>query len=61
MSGTQKCHWAIIYCPKPSVAYLVMLALLHGHYTNHSLRATAATRMFNAGVDEQLMMHRRQY
>ena len=29
-----------------------------GHFTNHSLRATAATRMFNAGVNEQLIMHR---
>ena len=29
-----------------------------GHYTNHSLQATAATRMFEAGVDEQLIMQR---
>jgi len=28
---------------------------LQGHYTNHSLRATAATRLFKAEVDEQLM------
>ena len=26
--------------------------------TNHSLRATAATRLFEAGVDEQLIMQR---
>lgn len=26
-----------------------------GRYTNHSLRATAATRLFVAGVDEQLI------
>ncbi|XP_060603803.1 zinc finger MYM-type protein 2-like [Ruditapes philippinarum] len=26
-----------------------------GFYTNHSLRATAATRLFSAGVDEQLI------
>lgn len=26
-----------------------------GYYTNHSLRATAATRLYAAGVDEQLI------
>lgn len=26
-----------------------------GYYTNHSLRATAATRLYGAGVDEQLV------
>ena len=31
---------------------------ISGHYTSHSLRATAATRMFDAGVDEQLIMSR---
>ena len=31
---------------------------LQGHFTNHSLRATAATRLFEAGVDEQLIMQR---
>lgn len=29
-----------------------------GHFTNHSLRATAATRLFEAGIDEQLIMQR---
>ena len=29
-----------------------------GHFSNHSLRATAATRLFEAGVDEQLIMSR---
>ena len=29
-----------------------------GHFTNHSLRATIATRLFEAKVDEQLIMHR---
>ncbi len=28
---------------------------LEGKYTNHSLRATCMTRMFEAGVDEQLI------
>ena len=29
-----------------------------GYYTNHSLRVSAATRLFAAGVDEQLIMSR---
>ena len=29
-----------------------------GYYTNHSLRVSAATRLFAAGVDEQLIMLR---
>ena len=29
-----------------------------GFYTNHSLRATCATRLYSAGVDEQLIMER---
>ena len=31
---------------------------IEGYFTNHSLRVTAATRMFDAGVDEQLIMSR---
>ena len=31
---------------------------MNGHFTNHSLRATAATRLFEVGIDEQLIMHR---
>ena len=31
---------------------------IDGFKTNHSLRATAATRLFQAGVDEQLIMER---
>ena len=31
---------------------------LEGHFTNHSLRASSATRLFEAGVDEQLIMQR---
>ena len=37
---------------------LFMKAGISGHYTNHSLRATAATRLFDAGIDEQLIMSR---
>ncbi len=31
-------------------------AVIHGFITNHSFRVTAATRLFQAGVDEQLIM-----
>ena len=31
-------------------------AAITGHKTNHSLRATTATKMFHAGVNEQLIM-----
>ena len=40
------------------VKRLCASAGLQGHFTNHSLRATAATRLFKAGVDEQLIMQR---
>ncbi|XP_028407815.1 uncharacterized protein LOC114530389 [Dendronephthya gigantea] len=58
-------------CPKPNCWYssvpvghnklastvkrLCELAGLSGYRTNHSLRATAATRMYDKGVDEQLI------
>ena len=32
-------------------------AEIPGFYTNHSLRTTAATRLFDAGVDEHLIFH----
>ena len=32
------------------------LAGIHGHKTNHSLRATATSRLDQAGIDEQLVM-----
>ena len=31
---------------------------VQGYFTNHSLRASTATRLFEAGVDEQLIMLR---
>ncbi len=37
---------------------LMMRAGIPGRFTNHSLRVTAATRMFNAGVEEQVMKER---
>lgn len=38
-----------------TVARLCSVAGFIGNYTNHSLRATAATRLYVAGVDEQLI------
>ena len=38
------------------VKHLCTSAGLQGHFTNHSLCATAATRLLEAGVDEQLIM-----
>ncbi len=37
---------------------LMKSAGVDGHYTNHSLRVTAATRMFASGVDEQVIKER---
>ena len=41
-----------------TVSRLFKAAGIVGHYSNHSLRATSATRLFDAGVDEQLIMSR---
>ena len=41
-----------------TVKSLCEKAGLQGHYTNHSLRVSTATRLFEAGVDEQLIMQR---
>jgi integrase len=38
-----------------TVSKLCEQAGFKGHFTNHSLRATAATRLYDAGVDEQLI------
>jgi len=51
------------YCDSPvgvhllqqTVSKLCAKAGFEGFYTNHSLRATAATRLYNAGMDEQLV------
>ena len=39
-----------------TIPRLFKAAGISGHFTNHSLRATSATRMFDAGLDEQLIM-----
>ena len=41
-----------------TVSHLCKEAGIPGFRTNHSLRATAATRLYNAGVDEQQVMER---
>lgn len=41
---------------KATVKRLAKEAKLEGHFTNHSLRLTAATRLYQAGVDEQTIM-----
>lgn len=39
----------------------VQKAGFDGYFTNHSLRATAATRLYAAGVDEQLIAEKTGY
>ena len=41
-----------------TVARLCRQAGIPGYRTNHSLRATAATRLYQSGIDEQLVMER---
>ena len=41
-----------------TIARLCKCAGIPGYKTNHSLRATAATRLYQAGVDEQLIMEK---
>ena len=44
-----------VHLLQKTVANLCAAAGFQGHYTNHSLRATAATRLYLAGIDEQLI------
>ena len=41
-----------------TIVRLCKPAGIPGYKTNHSLQATAATHLYQAGVDEQLMMER---
>ena len=41
-----------------TVARICRLAGIPGYKTNHSLRATSASRLYQTGVDEQLVMER---
>lgn len=40
------------------VGKLCKQAGFEGRYTNHSLRASAATRLYHAGIDEQLIVEK---
>ena len=40
------------------ISEMMKEAFFEGHYTNHSLCVTSATRLFDAEVDEQLIMTR---
>ena len=40
------------------VPNLFKAAGIEGHFTNHSLRATSAMRLFETQIDEQLIMQR---
>ena len=59
----EKKHGDIWYYNQPAgretlgnvVSKLMKDGKFEGHYTNHSLRATLATRLYEAGVDEQLI------
>ena len=44
------------YCQATYVLQL-RLEIVDGNFTNHSLRRTCATRLFQAGVDEQQIMN----
>ena len=41
-----------------TVSRLCKTACIQGFHTNHSLRVTATTRLYQSGVDEQLVMER---
>ena len=40
------------------ISRMMSSAKIPGNYSNHSLRSTATTRLFNAHIDEQLIMAR---
>ncbi len=43
---------------RDTVKGLMLAAGVDGHYTNHSLRVTAATRMFSKGIEEKVIKER---
>ena len=45
-----------INCLRTAVGDLCMAAGLPGHYTNHSLSATMATKLYQNNIDEQIIM-----
>ena len=48
----------VSYVGHNTIPRLFKEAGISGHFTNHSPRATSATRMFDAGLYEQLIMSR---
>ena len=52
--GIPKCQWDTTL--SQTVGRLCKQAGITGYKTNHSLRVTSATRLFQSGVDEQLIM-----
>ena len=57
--GTQLFQWANTRHTK--VKTMCALAGIHGHKTNHSLRATGATELYNRGAPEKLIQERTGY
>lgn len=59
---TEQCWYSVCpighYTLSQTVARMCREAGISGFRTNHSLRATTATRLYQAGVDEQLIMER---
>ena len=54
-AGIRNVRWATLKLSQ-TVARLCSLAGIPGLTTNHSLRATTTSRLYHAGVDEQLVM-----
>lgn len=48
-----------IHPPQGTFARLCKATGITGYFTNHSLRATAATRLYSAGIDEQLISEKK--
>ena len=51
-----KASGTFVYILGQTVKQLCPKAGIQGHFTNHSLRATAATRICESKVNEQLIM-----
>lgn len=48
-------HQLRVHVLKKTVGKLCKQAGFSGQFTNHSIRTAAATRLYDAGVDEQLI------
>ena len=54
----EDCWFSCVPIGRNKLSTMCKLAGIGGFKTNHSLRATAATRLYSSGVDEQLVMER---